>query len=507
MTSLTMNTITLLPLFIAVPLAAALLIALLQRWIKHVAPVLATVAAAFLSFASLYMVQSVPQATVLRLSTKVLTNASIFLVGDALSGLMLVIINIIALSVTVYSWSYLKHYTDQWKYYTLLLLMAAGLNGVVVSGDIFTLYVFLEIASIASYVLVAFGCEQEELEASFKYLILGTLGSTFVLLGIGMLYGLTSSLSFAAIAGTFAGHAGWLPKLIVVFFIMGFSLKAAMVPFHAWLPDAHTSAPAPISAMLSGIVIKTLGIYAITRLLFHVIGFTPEVSRILLILASLSIVAGVFLALYQWDFKRLLAYSSISQVGYIMLGIGLGTPLGIMGGIFHLINHAVFKPLLFMNAGAVEYATGTRRLDRMGGLRKQMPVTAHTSLIASMSISGIPPFSGFWSKLIIIIACIQADKLFLAVIAAGASIVTLAYFLKVQKYAFWGRVNKMWQHIGEVPLPMAGAMLFLSALCLASALLMLPVFNNAFLQPVVQTLLLGLKYGRTLTDTIPYMVP
>jgi len=169
-------------------------------------------------------------------------------------------------------------------------------------------------------------------------------------------------------------------------------------------------------------------------------------------LGALSMIVGVFLAVGQWDFKRLLAYHSISQIGYVILGIGLATPLGIFGGLFHLFNHSVFKSLLFLNSGAVDYSTGTRDLREMGGLRERMPVTAATNLVASVSIAGVPPFNGFFSKLIIILACIQAGHIGYAFWAVFASILTLASFMKITKYAFAGTLKEKWNTIKEVPI-------------------------------------------------------
>lgn len=222
------------------------------------------------------------------------------------------------------------------------------------------------------------------------------------------------------------------------------------------------------------------------------------VLEILTAIGILSMVVGVLLAIGQWDFKRLLAYHSISQVGYIILGISLGTPLGILGGIFHLINHSVFKSLLFLNSGAVEYATGTRDLHKLGGLRQKMPVTAATSLIASMSIAGIPPFNGFWSKLIIVIACIQTNHYWSAGWAVFASIITLASFLKIQKYVFFGQLNPeiAQKEIKEVPASMLIAMVVLAVLCTIMGLLLLPQVRNIFLTPAVNVLLKSAEYGK-----------
>jgi multicomponent Na+:H+ antiporter subunit D len=368
------------------------------------------------------------------------------------------------------------------------------MNGIIVTGDLFNLFVFLEIASIASYALVAFGTEAEELEASFKYAIMGSVASSFILLGIALLYSYTSTLNMADISQVLSSKPqGMLVNFIAVLFLAGFGLKAALVPFHAWLPDAHPSAPAPISAMLSGVFIKTLGVYALARVFFNILGISGKMSFVLLILGLISMIAGAFLALAQNDIKRMFAYSSISQIGYIILAIGIGTPLAILGGLFHLFNHAIFKSLLFLNSGAIEYSTGTRDLKKLGGLNNKLPVTGFTSLFGSMSISGIPPLGGFFSKLIIIIAAIQARYFVSATIAVLVSILTLVYYLKFQSLAFFGKLDKTLQDIKEVPGLMRLSMILLAVMCLASAFLIVPLFKP-YLQSAVDVLLLGSGY-------------
>ncbi|MCG2821771.1 MAG: monovalent cation/H+ antiporter subunit D family protein, partial [Candidatus Atribacteria bacterium] len=420
----------------------------------------------------------------------------IVLVLDGLTVFMLITVNLIAFFISIYSISYMNRFTSKWKFYTLFLLMVAGMNGVVVTGDIFNLFVFLEIASVASYALVAFGTERHELEAAFKYTVMSTVGSLFILLGIVFLYSYTSTLNMADMANVLAQKGmSNIVIMVSILFIMGFGLKAALVPFHAWLPDAHPSAPAPISAMLSGVLIKSLGIYTLCRFFYNIIGINSSFSSILMILGTLSMVIGVFLAIGQWDFKRLLAYHSISQIGYVILGIGLGTPLGIIGGLFHLFNHSVFKSLLFLNSGAVEYATGTRDLQKMGGLMTKMPITGATSLIASMSIAGIPPFNGFWSKLIIIIAAVQANRLGYAFWAVLASILTLASFTKVMKYAFFGKLRDKWNKVEEVPVFMKFAMIILALICVVGGVLLIFNINEVFLKPASDVLLEGTKYA------------
>ena len=490
-------TSNILPLFVGISLAGAFLTSLVGKKLKWLPDLMGSLTTLILLVLSLITVRIVATQGILVYSVgSWKLPIGIALVLDGLTAFMLVTVNLMAFLIAIYSINYMERFTSKWKFYTLFLLMVAGMNGVVITGDMFNLFVFLEIASVASYALVAFGTERHELEAAFKYTVMSTVGSLFVLLGIVFLYSYTSTLNMADMANILAQKsASNITIMVSVLFIMGFGLKAALVPFHAWLPDAHPSAPAPISAMLSGVLIKSLGVYTLCRVFYNIIGINSSLSLILMVLGTLSMVLGVFLAIGQWDFKRLLAYHSISQIGYVILGIGLGTPLGMIGGLFHLFNHSVFKSLLFLNSGAVEYATGTRDLQKMGGLMTKMPITGTTSLVASMSIAGIPPFNGFWSKLIIIIACVQANRLGYAFWAVLASILTLASFMKVMKYAFFGKLREKWNKVEEVPVFMKLAMVVLAIICVIGGVLLIYNINEVFLKPASDVLLEGTKYA------------
>jgi len=490
-------TSNILPLFVGISLAGAFLTSIVGNKLKWLPDLMGSLTTLILLGLSLITVRIVATQGILVYSVgSWKLPIGIALVLDGLTVFMLVTVNLMAFFIAIYSINYMERFTSKWKFYTLFLLMVAGMNGVVITGDMFNLFVFLEIASVASYALVAFGTERHELEAAFKYTVMSTVGSLFVLLGIVFLYSYTSTLNMADMANILAQKsASNITIMVSVLFIMGFGLKAALVPFHAWLPDAHPSAPAPISAMLSGILIKSLGVYTLCRVFYNIIGINSSLSLILMVLGTLSMVIGVFLAIGQWDFKRLLAYHSISQIGYVILGIGLGTPLGMIGGLFHLFNHSVFKSLLFLNSGAVEYATGTRDLQKMGGLMTKMPITGTTSLVASMSIAGIPPFNGFWSKLIIIIACVQANRLGYAFWAVLASILTLASFMKVMKYAFFGKLREKWNKVEEVPVFMKLAMVILALICVVGGVLLIYNINEVFLKPASDVLLEGTKYA------------
>lgn len=487
------------PFFVIIPLAVAFLISLFGRVLKRpFIYTISTFASALLlalSFYGAYIVRLCGGAALVYKIGGWAPPFGICMVLDGLSAFMLVTVNLVAFFVCVYSFNYMEKYTDKPKFFTLFFLMLTGMNGVIVTGDLFNLFVFLEIASIASYALVGFGTEAEELEASFKYAIMGSVASSFIFLGIAFLYGFTSTLNMADMARVLSARPGtWVMPFVAVLFFMGFGLKAALVPFHAWLPDAHPSAPASISAMLSGVLIKTLGVYSLVRVLFNIMGITHTYSLTLMFLGALSMVTTVILALSQWDLKRLLAYHSISQIGYVVLGIGLGTPLGIVGGLFHLFNHSVFKSLLFLNSGSIDYAASTRDLKEMGGLKSRMPVTAQTNLIASLSIAGIPPFNGFFSKLIIIFACIQKGYMGYAVAAVIGSLLTLASFMKVQRYAFLGELKERNKDIKEVPAAMKFSMIGLALICLLGGLLLLPSLRF-FLEGAANVLLEGRRYA------------
>ncbi len=483
------------PLFTAIPLAAAFLNLLFSKISKKVADYIAFLACAVLAVMAVRMLFESP------FVYKVggwLPPWGILLVSDGLSSLMLLVVNVISLLVIVYSTKYMTTYTAKEKYYSLFLLMVAGMNGVIITGDMFNLYVFLEIASIASYALVGFGCEKEELEASFKYLILGGVASTAVLFGIAFLYSMTGTLNMPDLAQQIE-TVGMNRALafVIALFIMGFGLKASTVPFHAWLPDAHPSAPAPISAMLSGVLIKALGVYTIMRIMFNVIGQNMLVSSILMFLGALSMLVAGLLAVGQSDFKRMLAYSSISQIGYVLIGLGLAikpgievtvAALGLIGSLYHLINHAVFKSLLFLCSGAVEYRTGTRDLGKLGGLIRKMPVTGVTCSIGSLSIAGIPPFNGFWSKLIIILALLKGGYFIYGAIAVLVGFITLVYFVKLQKEVLFGALPKALSHIREAPFAMTLPLVIFAILCIAMGVAY-PLVDNQLLQAAKDVLL------------------
>jgi proton-translocating NADH-quinone oxidoreductase chain N len=335
---------------------------------------------------------------------------------------------------------------------TLMMTLMLGMNGMVIVTDLFSLYVFLEITGISSFVLIAMFKTDTGLEGAFKYLVMSSLASLCILTGLAFIFAQTGSLRYEDLGGAVLAGAGQpqpvLTYAALILLIAGFLVKTGAAPFHSWLPDAHQSANTAVSVLLSGIVIKVAGIYGliVLRDLFLPI---PSLNLAISVIGVISILAGALLALRQDHFKRIVALSSVSQMGYILLGVGSGSVLGLLGAVIHIFNHAVAKGTLFTNAAALHEQTGTLDINEMGGLQKKMPVTAFSSVSAFLSITGMPPFIGFWSKLLIILALWRQDAKILAGIALFASILTAAYFLRMQTRVFFGELPERFAEVKE----------------------------------------------------------
>ena len=497
---------SLLPLLVAIPMGIAFLIVGIShlKKIKATVTPLAVVAVATCLALSIILLWSGPlNHYVGQWGPEGKGVLGIELVCDGLTKLMLIIINLVALVSVIFAAAYMKRFTKVWLFNALFLLMTAAMNAVVLAGDLFNLFVFIEVAAISSYALVGFGCESEELEASFKYLVLGTIGSAFILLGVAILYALTGHLNMAEVSKAIplvgAGNPAVL--LAVAALLGGVAVKAAMVPFHAWLPDAHPSAPAPISAMLSGVLIKAAGVYVLMRVVFNVLGPTPALATVLMVMGGASMVVGAFMMIGQGDLKRLLAYSSISHMGFVVLAVGVAAEvlatggnkniagLCLLGGLFHLFNHAAFKSLLFLSSGAIEQSTGTRQLSEMGGLSQKMKITSFCVRVGALSISGVPPFSGFFSKLIIIIALAMAGHPVLSGLAVLVAVVTLLSFIKVQRYVLEGEPSEKVAGAREAPALMCVALIVLAIVCMIAGAAFIPPFSDVLLGPAKEALM------------------
>jgi multicomponent Na+:H+ antiporter subunit D len=360
----------------------------------------------------------------------------------------------------------------KFKFINLLLIILAGMNGIVTVTDIFSLYVFLEITSVCSFILIAFNKDIESLEGAFKYLLMSTIATVLMLSAVALLLLVSGSTIFSVIHSVVSTSENTTVVMFAVgIFIAGLFIKSGVMPFHGWLPDAYSSAPSPVSVLLAGTVTKTAGVYTLMRVIMSIFGFERNVGEMLLFIGAFSILFGALSVFGQTDLKRMLAYSSISQVGYILMGFGTGTALGFYGALFHIFNHTIFKSLLFVNSAAVEEQTGTRNMEKLSGIASKMPVTGLTSVIGSLSASGIPPLSGFWSKLIIIIALWQSSHKICAVISVFASILTLAYLLSMQKRVFFGIIKEEFKNIKEAGFGLIFPAILLAGITIAVGIL------------------------------------
>jgi multicomponent Na+:H+ antiporter subunit D len=363
---------------------------------------------------------------------------------------------------------------QKFNFVNLILLIILGMNGVVMVSDLFSLYVFLEITGVASFILIALFKDRDGLEGAFKYLVMSAVATVFMLTAIACVFMSVGQLGYQEVNSFLVFTQGNYPFQLVialVLFTAGLSIKAGLVPFHGWVPDAYSSAPNPVSVLLGGIVTKVAGVYTLMRLAITVFNNIEPVAYSLMVLGIVSIIVGALAAIGQGDFKRMLAYSSISQLGYIVLGVAAGTPLGIIGAVLHFFNHATFKSCLFINSTAVEMQTGTRELNKLGGLAARMPVTGVSSVLSFLSTAGIPPLSGFWSKVLIIVAVWQAGFHGMAAVALMASILTLAYFLILQRKVFFGKVAQGLEKVTECKKGIAWSAVILSVITVGMGVL------------------------------------
>ena len=398
---------------------------------------------------------------------------------DALSLFFGLLIATAVFVAGVYSFQYMSLDDNQSQYYTLFLMLAGGVIGLVLSGDIFNMFIMVEILTFAAVALTAFRNKvYGALEASFKYLVVGSMGSTCILVGIIMLYAQTHTLNFAQLSALLPGNFNNSTKLAFALLYIGFCTKAFLVPFHPLAADAHGAAPASISVLISGVLTKS-GLYGIIRITYFLMQSMGlgTMQFLLVFVGSVSMFVCVTMALAQHDFKRLLAFHSISQIGYVLAAVGLCSALGFSSGLYHAMNHTLFKGLLFLSAGAVLHETGTTDLGKLGGLSKRMPHTTVLFLIGAFSISGIPPFNGFASKWMIYQATYEKAVetgnigfLLVTIIALVTSVLTLASFVKVSQSVFFGQLPKEYENVKEVPFGMRFAMGIFALLCVVTGL-------------------------------------
>ncbi len=379
---------------------------------------------------------------------------------DPLSVFMIFTIYCVAMCISFFSSYYeIEKDTNPITYYSLILISLSAMTSMVIARDIFTIYIFVEAVSVCSFALITSNSKPESQESAIKYFFLTFPASLLIILGISLLLASQRSLDFEVISLS----TNIMSSIGLSFIIIGFLIKAGIVPFHFWTPDVYQGAYSVISAYLAGIITKISGLYAVIKIIIIMKFYAVEhISSLLIFTGVLTIVVGAFGAIVQKDMKRMLAYSSISQMGYILAAASTFSAAGIIAAIFHFFNHATFKTVLFLNSACIEKQTGTTDMRELKGLEKRMPITSWTSVIASMSTAGLPPLSGFWSKILVIIALWQTAHTNAAIIALIASIITFGYFVIMQKNVFFGKISEKLVEIKEVNLPLLIPVIFMS---------------------------------------------
>lgn len=416
---------------------------------------------------------------------------------DHLSAMMAVLITFIGFLSIVYSYhSILKEVPDKVvPLYTLEMLLLAGLTGIVLTGDLFNLYVFLEIASLSAYALMALGDKRAPV-AAFRYLIMGTIGACFYLLGIGFIYFSTGSLNMVDVSQIlpelYASRAVLTGAILIV---VGIALKMAIFPLHFWLPDVYTYAPSSVTALIAPIMTKVAA-YVLVRIVFFV--FMAEylrdwlpVTSIIGWLAAAGIIVASIMAIAQKDFRRMLAYSSVAQICYVALGIGLANPMGLIGGLLHILNHAFMKGCLFQIAGGIRYRTGLWEINRFVGLGRKMPWTMGAFTVAALSMVGIPPACGFFSKWYLVLGCIDANNWVFIVVIVASSLLNAVYFFRVLEKVYMSEPDDEEMIAGQSMEPPKG--MLSTILILAAGIVILGLANAAIvthiLKPAVMSVL------------------
>lgn len=336
-----------------------------------------------------------------------------------------------------------RHYL----FYALFLLVLAGLLGITITGDAFNIFVFLEVSSLSSYALISLGKNRKALHAAYQYLIMGTIGATFYLIGVGLLYMMTGTLNIADLADKIAPI--WDSRVVLTafaFIVVGVSLKLALFPLHLWLPNAYAYAPSAVTVFLAGTATK-VSLYVLLRVIYSIFGATVVFENLrlgiaLLVLAIAGIVICSLVSIYQRNVKRLLAFSSVAQIGYMILGISLGTVIGLQAGLLHVFNHAIIKAGLFMALGCVVYRIGSARLTDMKGIGRQMPWTMAAFSLCGISLIGVPFTAGFVSKWYLILAALERGWWPVAALIVLTSLLAVIYVWRVIEVAYFQPAEK-----------------------------------------------------------------
>ena len=462
-----MTTLLILP--IVIPMLAGVLTLLVYRS-RRVQRLISLAGSAALAFAAIGLLVATSRAEILVVQIGLWPAPyGITLVADLLSAILVTLSALIGLAVAVYSLASIDTRRETFGYHALYQFLLMGVCGAFLTGDLFNLYVWFEVMLMASFVLMALGAERRQMEGAIKYVTLNLVSSALFLAALGLLYGAAGTLNMADLARKFSSltmpDEQGLVSTLSMLFLMAFGIKAGLFPLFFWLPASYHTPPAAVSAVFSGLLTK-VGVYALIRVFTLIFGHDDDLTRtVLLTVAALTMITGVMGAVAQYDFRRLLSFHIISQIGYALMGLGLGGALALGGAIFFLFHVAIAKAALFLVSGLSRQLHGTYDLKQLGGLYRSQPWLALLFLVPALSLAGLPPLSGFFAKLSLVRAGLDAGQYAIVAVALGVSLLTLFSMIKIWVEAFW---KPLPASTPTVAVPLSGWIVPIAALALVS---------------------------------------
>ena len=359
-------------------------------------------------------------------------------VVDKLAAIMIAISGLMAFASSFYAFATIDKEREKFGFYTLLSTLFMGINGSFLTGDIFNLYVWFEVMLMSSFVLISLGGTKAQLEGAIKYVTHNLVSSLFFLIAVGILYGIAGTLNMADLAVKIpAIREQWLVTTVAIFFLIAFGIKSAVFPLFFWLPASYHTPPAVVSAVFAGMLTK-VGVYAMIRVFTLIFDNNTEVTHtILLVISGFTMVVGVLGAAAQNDIRRILSFHIVSQIGYMIMGLALNSPLALAGAIFYIMHHIIVKTNLFLVGGIIREIKGSYALDRLGGVYKAYPLLGLLFLVPALSLAGIPPLSGFWAKFSLVKAGFAAEAWLITGVSLFVSILTLYSMMKIWNEVFW----------------------------------------------------------------------
>jgi NADH:ubiquinone oxidoreductase subunit 5 (subunit L)/multisubunit Na+/H+ antiporter MnhA subunit len=485
-------------IFLAVPFLAAALMPLIPKKAKRLqSALLLTATVAALTLAGLLFGQSIDWAKPWLSWGSFTIDFALRL--DSFSGFIVLAASAFALLIAVYATVFMKGHGSSRSFFAYMLLTLGLINGAVLANNLLLMLFFWEGLLVTLFTMILTGGVKAS-GTALKALVLNGVADLCLMLGIAVLAGTAHTLAMDQISCALEGSSAG--TLAFILMMIGATAKAGAMPFHTWIPDAALDAPLPFMAFLPAALEKLAGIYLLARISLNLFQFRPgsAMSLLMMILGAVTLLFAVLMALIQKDYKRLLSYHAVSQVGYMILGIGTALPIGIVGGLFHMINHAMYKSTLFLTAGSVERQAGTTDLKKLGGMGRRMPVTFVCFIVAAAAISGVPPFNGFFSKELIFGATLETNVVFYIVAALGAFF-TAASFLKLGHAVFLGKPGEKAANVKEAPWPMLAPMIVIAAGCL-----LFGVWNALPLQKFIEPILGARLEGETFAGHMDWLL-